>query len=194
MKKLIILLLANLISCFAFAQKLTKEEERALKNELKKLSVEQWKSQKDEEKLLSEQVKNKNQQFKLKDNELNDLNTQVQLKETRMEQLNSELSTLSRKLMSGNDVVTSEGAFFRVQIGAYQNKKIAKFLKKYNNFEIEEGENGMKRYLVGSFKSYWEAKNLSEKLTDRGAQAFVVGYLDGARVPNLKQMPEKYIK
>jgi hypothetical protein len=66
-------------------------------------------------------------------------------------------------------------------------------LSKNVNFSVEEGENGAKKYMLGNFNSYKEAKRFSEKLVNRGAQAYVVGYLDGQRVVNLKQMPQEYL-
>lgn len=79
---------------------------------------------------------------------------------------------------------------FSVQIGAYKNKDLTKYMESNPNFLIEEDANGFKKYLLGYFTSYWEALSFSKHLNANGAQSYVAGFLWGKRIPDLKDMTE----
>jgi hypothetical protein len=189
------------ISLTTFAQKIGKEEERALNAELRDLQKNPGKYQqlKTYDKELLDMIKSKQAQKNQLNYQKTTLSQQLAERETALVKLNRELANTNtnnpstpRKLTSGNDGKTHE-VVFRVQVGAYRNPKLARILNKNVNFSVEEGENGAKKYMLGNFNSYKEAKRFSEKLVNRGAQAYVVGYLDGQRVVNLKQMPQEYL-
>jgi seryl-tRNA synthetase len=189
------------LSLATFAQKSSKEEERALKNELRDLqrNLEKYQQMKTDDKELSDMIKNKQAQKNQLNYQKSTLSQQLAERETAVAKLNRELANanttntnIPRKLTSGNDGKIHE-VVYRVQVGAYRNPKLARMLNKNVNFSIEEGENGAKKYMVGNFNNYKEAKRFCEKLVNRGAQAYVVGYLDGQRVVNLKQMPQEYL-
>ncbi|MCU0445659.1 MAG: SPOR domain-containing protein [Microscillaceae bacterium] len=189
----------GLMSMPALAQqKMDKEEERALKAELKdaRRNLEKFNQMKNDDKELSDMIKTRQAQKNQLTYQANMLKQQLAERETALVKLNREASNpnpaTGRKLTSGNDGKAHE-VVFRVQVGAYRNPKLARMLNKNVNFSIEEGENGAKKYMVGNFNSYKEAKSFCEKLVNRGAQAYVVGYLDGQRVVNLKQMPSEYL-
>ena len=84
-------------------------------------------------------------------------------------------------------------ASYKVQIGAYSNPYLSN-MPAQKAFEIETAPNGTKRYLIGKFESLREARKFAEKLRRRGAEAFVVGYLEGKRLETLKNMPTELQK
>ncbi|GAB4407808.1 MAG: hypothetical protein OHK0053_34460 [Microscillaceae bacterium] len=78
---------------------------------------------------------------------------------------------------------------FSVQIGAYENRDLTQYMDKSPNFAVEQA-NGLKKYTLGYFTNYWEAKYFSKYLDNAGGQTYVVGYYKGQRVPDLKDMTQ----
>lgn len=81
---------------------------------------------------------------------------------------------------------------FRVQLAAFSNipftNDIAKKFFRVDAEIIDEGANGITKFLIGHFTSYAEAKEYCRKIQDDTtiSDAFVVGYKDGVRVRSLK--------
>jgi SMC interacting uncharacterized protein involved in chromosome segregation len=175
------------------AQKLPKEEIRALKNELRGLekNPEKYRQLKQQALELDNQIKDKQASQASQSVQMNELQKQLDQRELQINSLKADMGKLGKKLASSQDVTAKE-VVFRVQVGAYRNARIAKILRQNSNFTVETDAEGVKKYLVGKFNSYWEAKKLSDNLSNKGAQAYVVGYIDGQRIPNLKQMPQEY--
>jgi hypothetical protein len=75
-----------------------------------------------------------------------------------------------------------EGLVFRVQIGAYRNKDLEKYMTSETMNE-EKGE-GVQKYTLGNFRDYWEADKFKKYLREMGVKdAWIVPYQDGVRVP-----------
>ena len=193
-----------LLPCTLFAQtKLTKEEAKKLQNELKTLAKnpQKLKSAKIELEELSVTENMRNAQtldlqakIKKQENELKSLEEDINNQKVELNKMSIALQAPQK--VKVNKIPTNARAIYRVQIGAYRNAEIAQTLQSTDNFEIEpiESENGMKRYLVGKFTSFQEANKLVQKLRKTGAQAFAVGYLDGKRLGNLKEMPVEFMQ
>lgn len=81
-----------------------------------------------------------------------------------------------------------EGVFFRVQIAYYQKHPLDRFYNVGRGFYIEREPNGRKRYMLGFFRSYYEAKALSQWLNYAGSGSYVVGYRRGKRVRQLSSI------
>jgi len=183
---LLITLLAVAISAPLCAQKLSKEEAKKLQAELKILAKnpEKFKEQKKQFEELGVNENMRNAKF------IN-LNAQFKTQETDTKALDDQI--IEQKTLLGKQSVILQTpkirAVYRVQIGAYNSIEVAQMLQNQLNFEIETLPTGMKRYLVGKFTSFQEANNLVQKLRNTGAQAYTVGYLDGTRLNNLKEMP-----
>ncbi len=77
-----------------------------------------------------------------------------------------------------------DGVVFKVQIGAFRNKDLSKYLDNNPNFSGDTDSDGKRKYTLGQFKNYWEADNFKKYLRDMGVNdAWVVSYKDGERVP-----------
>ncbi len=182
-----------LSTCFSFAQNLIRQERKILERELKDLerNPERFKALKEEDQQLTREINAK----KLSLSQIFDQYSKEQgllnQKEQALIELRDEVWRSGSKLTSTADK-TQQEVVFRVQIGSYRNLRLANQLNNATNFFIEDSPQGTKRYMMGTFQSYWEAKYFAGQLIGNGAQAFVVGYLKGVRIENLKQMPENY--
>lgn len=179
-----------ILAQFTYAQELTKEEKKQLANEIKSLrkDLEKFKKMFHEDNQLSREVSVRQSENTAKRNQLDDIELKISQKEPLITSMLDEINMRSRKLSRSQN----EKVFFKVQIGAYKNNRIARIIKRNYNFEVEKDATGYNKYMVGYFISYWEAKKLSELLTSSGAQSFVVGYMNGNRVTDLKSMPQEY--
>jgi cell division protein FtsB len=180
-------------SLFLVSIPLQAQNNESLNKEIKSLmkDLKKYKSLKEEDKMLEAEIATLQKQvsmnrllFKATENELAQ-------KDLEIANLRNEVGSLGRKVTSSADGKLHE-VVFRVQIGAYQNQKIATILENQTNFIKETSPEGLTKFMLGNFTSYHEAKQFSEKLGNAGAQSYVVGYVDNVRVPNLKQMPVEY--
>lgn len=177
------------------AQTLTSQEERDLREELKMLKKDPYRFQqmKKEDATLDLQLRNKEAELTKQVFILDERNEEAFMKDTLIESLREKRLALEKPnstiKYTSSATGQSQEIYFRVQIGAYKNKKLVKKLEKAYNLVLEE-RNGFTKFMIGQFSSYWEAKNLSKFLNKSGAQAYVVGYKDDVRVPDLKDLPE----
>jgi cell division septation protein DedD len=94
----------------------------------------------------------------------------------------------------GSGINDQEGVVFKVQIGAFKNKDLSKYLEASENFSGETDENGLKRYSLGVFRDYWEADTFKKYLREMGVKdAWIVSFKDGQRVP-IKEVLENVSK
>ncbi|TAE74943.1 MAG: hypothetical protein EAZ85_03645 [Bacteroidetes bacterium] len=179
------------------AQKLSKEEEKALKNEIRDLMKNPEKYQKmkaqdddvtikireDVKKILLEQTKLKEAQ--------QTLNASIEVEKSLLAKFPKKES---KKLTTTNNITNEKvippPVIFRVQIGAYQNQYLAKLLTNQSNFLVEDKDAQMKRYVLGRFTKYEEAQAFAQFLNQRGAISFVVAYFTEKRMENIKELPE----
>ncbi len=174
------------------AQDLNRQEKKALEKELKSLSrdLDRFKEIKDEDKTLQQMIARKRTTLAQEFSVLNQKQDSLNQLEKRLMMQRDNAWQLSNRLTSS--FTQDAEVLFRVQIGAYRNPKLAKMLSEQGSFFMDDSPQGIKRYMIGTFNSYGEAKSFANELSGSGAQAFVVGYLQGNRIENLKQMPEKY--
>jgi hypothetical protein len=72
---------------------------------------------------------------------------------------------------------------FKVQIGSFKNKDLAKYFNNNPNFSGDIDEDGSKKYTLGYFREYWEADTFKKYLREMGVKdAWIVSYKDGKRV------------
>jgi hypothetical protein len=77
----------------------------------------------------------------------------------------------------------SKGLVFKVQVGAFKNKNLAKYFDNNPNFggEVKEGE--PQKVTIGIFRDYWEADTFKKYLREMGvSDAWIVPYKDAQRV------------
>ena len=125
-------------------------------------------------------------------------NAQLQENKTKLEKTNQQLmneNEVLRQKLSMNksqlEQVTTEmeassddyGVWFRVQIGAFESRKINENLQTTDELSLEQQED-MQKISLGRFRDYEEAKSLKKHLQEIGLKdAWVVSYKDGKRVP-----------
>ena len=109
--------------------------------------------------------------------------------EDQMSRMRSELSAAQTELAQMKEAPAatsmdfSRGIVFKVQIGAFKNKNLAKYFENNPNFggEVKEGE--PQKITIGIFRDYWEADTFKKYMREMGVKdAWIVPYKDGQRV------------
>lgn len=197
------LLLGILTVTMAFGQ-MTKAERRAHRKEMK-----EWKKKKktmspDHFKVLSEEhtelqaanasmtgeIESLGQQVAAKDQKISDLQKEMQQMKAEYQAARQELENLKNQpaqpvynpyLINGEDF--SVGVVFKVQVGAFRKMDIGKYARQSKEFSQEDME-GLRKYVIGHFRNYEDAKVLKRYLREMGlSDAWIVPYRDGKRVP-----------
>jgi hypothetical protein len=79
--------------------------------------------------------------------------------------------------------MSPNGLVFKVQIGAFRNKDLSKYLENNPNFSGDVDADGTRKYTLGYFGDYWEADNFKKYLREMGVKdAWLVAYKNGQRV------------
>ena len=77
----------------------------------------------------------------------------------------------------------SRGLVFKVQIGAFRKKDLAKYFDNNPNFGGEATDKGEQKFTIGIFRDYWEADKFKKYMRAMGvSDAWIVPYRDGQRV------------
>jgi hypothetical protein len=124
------------------------------------------------------------------------MQSQVSEKDAKIVQLEDELTQARGQLTAAkaelaqlketpviNPMDFSKGIVFKVQIGAFKNKDLAKYFDNNPNFggEVKEGE--PQKVTIGIFRDYWEADTFKKYMREMGVKdAWIVPYKDGQRV------------
>jgi outer membrane murein-binding lipoprotein Lpp len=116
-------------------------------------------------------------------------------KDAKIAQLEDELSQMRGQLTSANAELAqlkenpsnsmdfSKGVVFKVQIGAFKNKDLAKYFENNPNFGGEAKDGEPQKLTIGIFRDYWEADTFKKYMREMGVKdAWIVPYKDGQRV------------
>ncbi|MEO5979778.1 MAG: Ezrin/radixin/moesin family protein [Chryseolinea sp.] len=109
------------------------------------------------------------------EDELTQLRSQLAAAKAELEQM---------KTAPANSMDFSKGVVFKVQIGAFKNKNLAKYFDNNPNFGGEAAKDGEPQKLtIGIFRDYWEADTFKKYMREMGVKdAWIVPYKDGTRV------------
>jgi hypothetical protein len=123
------------------------------------------------------------------------LQSSLSEKDSRLASLEDQLSELRGQLTAANAELTalkenpstsmdfSKGVVFKVQIGAFKNKNLAKYFENNPNFGGEARDNEPQKLTIGIFRDYWEADTFKKYMREMGVKdAWIVPYQDGQRV------------
>lgn len=123
------------------------------------------------------------------------LQSSVSEKDSKIASLEDQLSALRGQLTAANAELTalkenpstsmdfSKGVVFKVQIGAFKNKNLAKYFENNPNFGGEAKDNEPQKLTIGIFRDYWEADTFKKYMREMGVKdAWIVPYQDGQRV------------
>jgi len=118
-----------------------------------------------------------------KDSRIAELEDQLSQARSQLTAARAEIAQLKENPAPVNDMDYSQGVVFKVQIGAFKNKDLAKYFENNPNFggEVKEGE--PQRITLGIFRDYWEADTFKKYMREMGVKdAWIVPYRDGQRV------------
>ncbi len=128
--------------------------------------------------------------------QISSLNNDVSNKSAKIAELEDQISKMRSELTSTkaelaqlkeappvNPMDFSKGVVFKVQIGAFKNKDLAKYFDNNPNFGGEATDKGEQRFTIGVFRDYWEADKFKKYMRDMGVKdAWIVPFKDGQRV------------
>ena len=122
-------------------------------------------------------------------NEVSDKSAKIADLEDQISKMRSELTSTKAELAQLreappiNPMDFSKGVVFKVQIGAFKNKDLAKYFDNNPNFGGEATDKGEQKYTIGVFRDYWEADKFKKYMRDMGVKdAWIVPFKDGQRV------------
>jgi len=173
-----------------FAQ-LSKQEKKEWKKKAKEFSKNpaNLKQLTEEKQAADAQVTELNQKFTQLQSSVSDKDARIAELEDQLSQSRTQLTTVSAELAQlkespvANPMDFSKGVVFKVQIGAFKNKDLAKYFENNPNFggEVKEGE--PQKVTIGIFRDYWEADTFKKYMREMGVKdAWIVPYRDGQRV------------
>jgi hypothetical protein len=117
-----------------------------------------------------------------KDARIAELEDQLSRSRSELTSTKAELAQL-RETPVINPMDFSKGVVFKVQIGAFKNKDLAKYFENNPNFGGEVKENEPQKITIGIFRDYWEADKFKKYMREMGVKdAWIVPYRDGQRV------------
>lgn len=117
-----------------------------------------------------------------KDAKIAELEDQLSQSRAQLTSIRAELAQLKETPVI-NAMDFSKGVVFKVQIGAFKNKDLAKYFENNPNFGGEVKENEPQKITIGIFRDYWEADKFKKYMREMGVKdAWIVPYRDGERV------------
>ena len=170
-----------------FAQTMSKEQEKVWKKRQKSMSVEEFKKKvegyetaTEEASKLERHAVSISQAIAQQERQIDSLEKALaEAKNTTPPSSNAENSDATS---SGGKDDYSKGIVYRVQVGAFRNKDLMKFVG-HRRFHAEEDQDGVKKYTIAAFRDYWEADLFKKYLREMGVNdAWIVSYKDGVRV------------
>lgn len=170
-----------------FAQKMSKEQEKVWKKKRKSMSVEEFKKKVEGYETATEQANKLEKQVVSTTQTLAEQQRQIDsleqaLAEAKKESSSTNTASSNSDGSSNGKDDYSKGAVFRVQVGAFRNKDLMKFVE-HKRFHAEEDQDGVKKYTLAVFRDYWEADLFKKYLREMGVNdAWIVSYKDDVRV------------
>jgi TolA-binding protein len=193
MKKVIVLLLCLLcvsVSTQTFAQ-LSKKEKKEWKKKAKEFGKNpaNLKQLTEDKATADEQVSSLNTKVTQMQSSISDKDAKIAELEDQLQQMRGQLTATKAELaqLKESPVVNpmdfSKGVVFKVQVGAFKNKDLAKYFDNNPNFGGEARDGEPQKITIGIFRDYWEADTFKKYMRDMGVKdAWIVPYRDGQRV------------
>jgi hypothetical protein len=176
------------VNCFAQLSKSEKKEWKKKAKEFAK-SPENLKQLTEEKQAAETQVSTLNTKVTTLQSAISDKDVKITELEDQLTQMRGQLSTTKAELEQlkvnppVNEMDFSKGIVFKVQIGAFRNKDLAKYFDNNPNFGGQKSEDGVNAYTIGLFRDYWEADTFKKYMREMGVKdAWIVPYKDGQRV------------
>lgn len=133
------------------------------------------------------QVSSLNQKVTQLQNTISDKDVKIVELEDQLAQVRSQLTSAKAELAQLKEAPSpmdfSRGIVFKVQIGAFKNKNLAKYFENNPNFGGEAKDGEPQKITIGIFRDYWEADTFKKYMREMGVRdAWIVPYKDGQRV------------
>ena len=192
--KVIVLCLALIFSGMQVFAQLTKAEKKEWKKKAKEYSknpselktlIEAKQAAETEAGTMKGQLGTLNSQISDKNAKIADLEDQISKMRGDLTSTKAELAQLKENPPAPvvNPMDFSKGVVFKVQIGAFKNKDLTKYLYNNPNFVGEATDKGEQRFTIGVFRDYWEADKFKKYMREMGVKdAWIVPFKDGLRV------------
>jgi hypothetical protein len=190
--KVLILCLALTFSGMQVFAQLSKKEKKEWKKKAKEYSknpaelkslIEAKQAAESDNSTLKGQVGTLNSQVSDKNAKISDLEDQLAKMRSDLTSTKAELAQLKETPPAPSPMDFSKGVVFKVQIGAFKNKDLAKYFDNNPNFGGEATEKGEQRFTIGVFRDYWEADKFKKYMREMGVKdAWIVPFKDGVRV------------
>lgn len=188
---IIIFCLASIFSTSQIFAQLSKQEKKEWKKKAKEFSKNpaNLKQLTEDKQAADNQVASLNQKVTQMQGTISDKDAKIAELEDQLSQTRGQLTASKAELaqLKENPVINpmdfSKGVVFKVQIGAFKNKDLAKYFENNPNFggEVKEGE--PQKITIGIFRDYWEADTFKKYMREMGVKdAWIVPYRDGQRV------------
>jgi len=192
MKKGIVVLfcLALMIaSTQSFAQ-LSKKEKKEWKKKAKQFAKNPatLKQLTEDKQVADNTVSDQTQKITQMQGTLSEKDTKIASLEDELSQMRSQLTASQAELeqlkqVPANSMDFSKGVVFKVQIGAFKNKNLAKYFDNNPNFGGEAKDGEPQKLTIGIFRDYWEADVFKKYMREMGVKdAWIVPYKEGQRV------------
>ena len=173
----------------SFAQ-LSKKEKKEWKKKAKKFAKEpeNLKQLTEDKQAADASVASLNQKVSQQQATISDKDAKIAELEDQLAQMRGQLSSAQAELAQlkenpVNSMDFSKGVVFKVQIGAFKNKDLAKYFENNPNFGGEAKDGEPQKLTIGIFRDYWEADTFKKYMREMGVKdAWIVPYKDGQRV------------
>jgi len=190
--KVFIVCLALIFSGIQVFAQLSKKEKKEWKKKAKEYSknpaelktlIEAKQASENDNATLKGQVGTLNTEVSDKNAKIADLEDQLGKMRGDLTSTKAELAQLKETPPAPSPMDFSKGVIFKVQIGAFKNKDLAKYFDNNPNFGGEATEKGEQRFTIGVFRDYWEADKFKKYMREMGEKdAWIVPFKDGVRV------------
>jgi vacuolar-type H+-ATPase subunit I/STV1 len=190
--KVFIVCLALIFSGMQVFAQLSKAEKKEWKKKAKeyaknpanlKTLIESKQATENDNSQLKGQVGTLNSQISDKNAKIADLEDQISKMRGDLTSTKAELAQLKQTPPAPSPLDFSKGVVFKVQIGAFKNKDLAKYFDNNPNFGGEATEKGEQKFTIGVFRDYWDADKFKKYLREMGVKdAWIVPFKDGQRV------------
>lgn len=172
-----------------FAQ-LSKKEKKEWKKKAKSFAKEpeQLKQLTEDKQAADASVASLNQKVSQMQSTISDKDAKIAQLEDELAQMRGQLTAANAELAQlkenpVNSMDFSKGVVFKVQIGAFKNKDLAKYFENNPNFGGEAKDGEPQKLTIGIFRDYWEADTFKKYMREMGVKdAWIVPYKDGQRV------------
>jgi len=173
----------------SFAQ-LSKKEKKEWKKKAKQFAKEpaNLKQLTEDKQAADASVASLNQKVTQQQATISDKDAKIAELEDQLAQMRGQLSSAQAELAQlkenpVNSMDFSKGVVFKVQIGAFKNKDLAKYFENNPNFGGEAKDGEPQKLTIGIFRDYWEADTFKKYMREMGVKdAWIVPYKDGQRV------------